>query len=145
MTLKWIDRGVALLLGLGCTMIVATGLMMRGDAGVIPAIAGSLGIFACLGVGITTCKRAGDDAPPTPLPIYRFSIWGLCVLGLMVLMVSVGTIVALLLFLLASLRLLAGLGWRQAISIAVVFTALIYLVFAQLLGVPLPTGQLSFT
>lgn len=46
MTLDAIDRGVVLLVGALCAAVVITGLGMRGDAGIFPVIAGTLGVLA---------------------------------------------------------------------------------------------------
>ena len=143
MTLDSIDRGVALLLGALCAAVVVTGLGMRGDAGVFPVIAGTLGGLACLGIALGTLRRRAPDAPPPPLAYQRFAVWCLCVLGLLLLMLSAGTFIALPLFLLASLRWLGQLRWSMALTVSVAFSALIYAVFVHLLSVPLPGGWLT--
>ncbi|PAU74818.1 tripartite tricarboxylate transporter TctB family protein [Halomonas salipaludis] len=143
MTLNTIDRGVALLLGALCAAVVVTGLGMRGDAGVFPVVAGALGGLACLGIALGTLRRRAPDEPPPPLAYQRFAVWCLCVLGLLLLMLSAGTFIALPLFLLASLRRLGQLRWPLALTISVVFSALIYVVFVYLLSVPLPGGWLT--
>lgn len=143
MTLDTIDRCVAVLVGALCAAAVVTGLAMRGDAGVFPVIAGTLGLLACAGILLCTMRgRIPDESPPA-LPWPRFLVWCLCVLGLLGLMVTAGTFVALPLFLLASLRWLGHLRWPAALVIALAFSAVIYVVFVYLLSVPLPAGWLA--
>lgn len=142
MSIDVIDRGVAVLVGVLCMVVIVTGLGMRGDAGIFPVIAGTLGLLACVGIALGTLRgRAPDESPPA-LPWRRFLVWCLCMLGLLGLIVTVGTFVALPLFLLASLRWLGHLRWLAALVIAVAFSALIYIVFVNLLSVPLPTSRL---
>ncbi|GGX95576.1 hypothetical protein GCM10007160_23970 [Litchfieldella qijiaojingensis] len=143
MTLVKIDRGVALLFGVAFAAVIATGLGMRGDAGVFPAIAGSLGIIACIGLALGTLRSNPSDEPSAPLEVRRLLIICLCVLGLLVLMVTAGTFIALPLFLFAGLRWLARLRWLTSLLISLGFTAMIYLIFVQLLAVPLPSGWLT--
>lgn len=143
MTLDTIDRSVAVLVGAFCAAAVITGLGMRGDAGVFPVIAGTLGLLASAGIALGTLRgRAPDDLPPS-LPWPRFLLWCLFVLGLLGLMVTAGASVALPLFLMASLRWLGHLRWPAALAIAVAFSAVIYVVFVYLLSVPLPAGWLA--
>lgn len=143
MTLDTIDRGVALLIGALCAVAVITGLGMRGDAGVFAVIAGTVGGLACAGIVLGTLRRRTPDELPPPLAWQRFTVWCLCVLGLLGLMMTAGTFVALPLFLLASLRWLGHLRWPAALAIAVAFSAVIYVVFVYLLSVPLPAGWLA--
>jgi len=143
MTLDTIDRGVAMLVGILCAAVVVVGLGMRGDAGLFPAIAATLGLLACIGIGLDTLRSRRPDELPPSLPWHRFTIWCLCVLGLLGVMVVVGTFVALPLFLLASLRWLGHLRWAAALVIAMAFSILIYIVFVYLLAVPLPAGWLT--
>src|SRR6056297_663668 len=142
MTLDTIDRGVAMLMGVLCGVVVVVGLGMRGDAGLFPAIAGTLGLLACLGIVLDTLRSRPPDELPPPLSWQRFTVWSLCILGLLGLMVTVGTFVALPLFLLTSLRWLGHLRWAAALIIAIAFSVLIYVVFVHLLTVPLPAGWL---
>jgi hypothetical protein len=143
MTLDSIDRGVAMLVGVLCVVVVVAGLGMRGDSGLFPVIAGTLGLLACVGIGLDTLRSRPPDELPPPLARQRFAVWCLCILGLLGLMVTAGTFVALPLFLLASMRWLGHLRWAAAMAIAIVFSALIYVVFAYLLAVPLPAGWLA--
>lgn len=143
MTLDTIDRCVAVLVGAICAAAVVMGLGMRGDAGVFPVIAGTLGVLACTGIVLGTLRRRIPDELPPPLAWQRFTVWCLCVLGLLGLMIMAGTFVALPLFLLASLRWLGHLRWPAALAIAVAFSAVIYGVFVYLLSVPLPAGWLA--
>ncbi|MFM9269742.1 tripartite tricarboxylate transporter TctB family protein [Halomonas elongata] len=143
MTLDTIDRCVAVLVGALCAAAVVTGLAMRGDAGVFPVIAGTLGLLACAGIVLWTLRGRTPDESPPALPWSRFLVWCLCVLGLLGLMVTAGTFVALPLFLLASLRWLGHLRWPVALVIALAFSAVIYVVFVYLLSVPLPAGWLA--
>ncbi|WP_163576148.1 tripartite tricarboxylate transporter TctB family protein [Halomonas faecis] len=143
MTLDTIDRCVAVLVGAMCAAAVVMGLGMRGDAGVFPVIAGTLGVLACAGIVLGTLRRRIPDELPSPLAWQRFTVWCLCVLGLLGLMIMAGTFVALPLFLLASLRWLGHLRWPAALAIAVAFSAVIYGVFVYLLSVPLPAGWLA--
>lgn len=140
MTLDTTDRCVAMLVGTLCAAVVVTGLGMRGDAGIFPVIAGTLGLLACAGIILGTLRSRAPDAPPPALPWPRFLVWCLCVLGLLGLMMMAGTFVALPLFLMVSLRWLGHLRWPAALVIAVAFSAVIYVVFVYLLSVPLPTG-----
>ncbi|MBB3139350.1 tripartite tricarboxylate transporter TctB family protein [Halomonas organivorans] len=142
MSIDAIDRCVAVLVGGFCAAAIVTGLGMRGDAGIFPVIAGTLGLLSCAGIALGSLRGRAPDEPPAALPWRRFLCWCLCVLGLLGLMVTVGTFVALPLFLLASLRWLGRLRWPAALVIAVAFSALIYVVFVYLLSVPLPTNRL---
>ncbi|MFG6177832.1 tripartite tricarboxylate transporter TctB family protein [Halomonas sp. THAF12] len=142
MTLDTINRCVAVLVGALCAAAVVTGLAMRGDAGIFPVIAGTLGLLACAGIALGSLRDRAPDESPAALPWPRFLFWCLCVLGMLGLMVTVGTFVALPLFLLASLRWLGRLRWPAALVIALAFSALIYVVFVYLLSVPLPTNRL---
>lgn len=142
MSINAIDRCVAVAVGGFCAAVVVTGLGMRGDAGIFPVIAGALGLLACAGIALGSLRGHAPDESPPALPWGRFLIWCLCVLGLLVLMVTIGTFVALPLFLLASLRLMGHLRWTAALVIAVAFSALIYVVFVYLLSVPLPMSRL---
>tara|TARA_R110001606_G_scaffold379752_1_gene539954 strand:- start:403 stop:837 length:435 start_codon:yes stop_codon:yes gene_type:complete len=144
MTLDTIDRGVALLVGVICAVVVVTGLGMRGDAGVFPVIAGMLGVLACVGIGFDTLRGRSPDEMPKPLAWQRFAVWCLCVMGLLGLMITAGTFIALPLFLLVSLRWLGNLRWLAALTITLAFSALIFAVFVYLLAVPLPSGLLTY-
>lgn len=142
MPLNKIDPTLAVLIGALCAGVVWIGLGMRGDAGVFPVIAGSLGGLACLGIGINSFRRKRPDESQPPIAWQRFTLWCLCVLGLLGLMISVGTFVALVVFLLVSLCCLSDLRWPAALILAVSFSSLIYAVFVHLLAVPLPSGGL---
>jgi putative tricarboxylic transport membrane protein len=54
-----------------------------------------------------------------------------------------GYILATPLFLVAAMAILGERHWGRAIVIAVLFTAIFYLIFAQALGVRLPVGPLT--
>lgn len=145
MNLYTINRGVSLLMGLMCASVVVSGLGMRGDAGVFPVIAGSLGVLASAAIGLGTLRSGHtDDSSDSPALDYpRLALWTLCIAGLLGLMVTAGTFVALPLFLLLSMRWLAHLRWLAALIVALAFTGLIYAVFVYLLDVPLPAGWLA--
>lgn len=139
MTLNAIDRFVAVLIGVLCTAVMISGMSMRGDAGVFPIVSGALGLLACLSVAVHTfISTSIPDEPEPPMPWQRFFLWCTCLLGLMGLLVTAGSFIAIPLFLLASLRWLAQLKWRWSIIITLAFSAMIYLVFVYLLSVPLP-------
>lgn len=140
-----IDRGVSLLMGLLCATVVVSGLGMRGDAGIFPAIAGSLGVLASVAIGLCSLRsgRDAEDRASPALNYRRLALWSLCIAGLLGVMATAGTFVALPLFLLFSMRWLAHLRWLAALVIALTFTGLIYAVFVYLLNVPLPAGWLA--
>lgn len=143
MTLENIDRGVSVLMGAVCTAVVISGLNMGGDAGVFPVIAGSLGILACLILGVGALLRHTPEPAPARLSRSRLTVWCLCLIGLMLMMPIAGTFATLPLFMVITLRVLAGLRWRVLLLIALGFTTAIYVIFQRLLDVPLPAGLLG--
>lgn len=143
MTLKAVDRSIALAMGTLCLVVALTGIGMRGDSGIFPVIASTLGGLACLGIGISTFQHQRPKEIPPSIEWRRFLLWFICIIALLLMMVTFGTFIALNIFLLASLCYLSNLRWPIAFVIALSFSALIYIVFVYLLSVPLPSGLLA--
>ena len=143
MALKAVDRSIALIVGTLCVVVALMGIGMRGDSGILPVIASTLGGLACLGIGISTFQHQRPKEAAPSIKWRRFLIWLTCVIALLLMMMTLGTFIALNIFLLASLCCLSNLRWPIALLIALSFSVLIYIVFVYLLSIPLPSGLLA--
>lgn len=143
MALNAVDRCIVVIIGTLCLGVALTGIEMRGDAGIFPVIASTLGSLACLGIGISTFRHQHSKEILPSIEWRRFLLWFTCIIALLLMMVTVGTFIALNVFLLASLCCLSNLRWPIALVIALSFSALIYIVFVYFLSVPLPRGLLA--
>jgi len=104
--------------------IVAGGLILSGIGIVAEAWTGRAG--------------AGDAAPMRPLPVLALAA---IIAGFALAMDPLGFHIAAILALIATVRLFGG-GWITALVFAPVATALLHLVFYNVLRVPLPWGLL---
>lgn len=126
-------RLLAIFLALLALLLVVGGLVPRGGAapqGKRPALAGGEGL--------------GEDAPTGEEISHTFLLgtMGLSTLYVILLPLA-GYLILTPLFLLAVIRFLGKRSWIQNVATALLLTAALYLLFARVLGVPLPAGILS--
>lgn len=88
-------------------------------------------------------SEGGDDEAGFPASALRAWALILAVLGLAALWNPLGFLIAMPLFLVAALWIMGGREVWSIITIALLFTVIVYLVFAQLLGVRIPVGPFT--
>lgn len=88
-------------------------------------------------------SEGGEDEADFPASALR--AWSLivAVLGLAALWNPLGFLIAMPLFLVSALWIMGGRNVSSIIVTAVLFTGLVYVIFAQVLGVRIPVGPLT--
>ena len=84
-----------------------------------------------------------EDEPGHPSSFRRAMLLALVSLLYIVTFRPLGYLIATPLYIFASLWLLEQRNWRLTVSVAIIFTATFYLIFAKLLGVWLPVGPFT--
>lgn len=103
--------------------------------GLFPAIAAGLSALCAIAAMLLRFPREGT-AEPTEWP--RLLVYGAVVLGWCAAFAPLGFAASSFLALLILLRVGEGLRWPLALGFAAITVALGWLLFARLLGVPLP-------
>jgi hypothetical protein len=88
-------------------------------------------------------SEGGDDEAGYPASAGRAWALILAVLGLATLWNPLGFLIAMPLFLIAALWIMGGREVWSIMMIALLFTGIVYLIFAQALGVRIPVGPLT--
>ncbi len=115
--------------------------------GYFPVIVGAFLVLTAAGCVIQAClarRPAGAVAPP-PASRQIGKVWTLivCLILYALAVQPVGFPIALLVFLVASMRVFGYQRWPMMLGISAVLTAVSYLTFVVWLKVPLPLGILT--
>ena len=118
------------------------GLWQAGAPG--PGLFPLLAALMLLGTSIgTAMQRPGDLGGAEPADRTRLLKHALAMAAFAIAFALLGVVPATFGFVVAVLRGIEWLRWFQALAIAAVLAALSWIVFRQLLGVPLPAGLLE--
>lgn len=149
-----VGGGIAIVLG--AVVIIASQSFPRQpnvpSPGLAPSIVGGIMALCGLGVILTWARdrkrgREVEELIPSPLSIRDQVINVLAVLAVVATYILLGDIVGfpiLMTVLLALLMIRLGAKWWVALIGAVATSVVIYLIFNDVLGVPLPTGWTPF-
>lgn len=85
-----------------------------------------------------------EDEPDHPTSKWRALIFIAGCFGFLILMESVGFLIAMPVAIIAGLWLMEYGNWLRRVLVAVIFTAVAFAVFELTLGVPLPAGPVEF-
>ena len=95
-------------------------------------------------VGAVRATDPGEDWVPRGDGVRRLAVVSGLTVALVALLNVVGMVPGTFLFLVAMMRLLDRVPWRQTLPVAAATAAFVFLVFSTWLRVPLPVGVLGF-
>lgn len=125
-------------------VVIVIATKFKGDAGVFPIALSCLLIVSCLPLIISSLKnKTQESSTDAPLNYARFFSFSALILGLFIFATIIGFFVVIPLFLFLSMRFLGNIKTATALTITLIFSVIIYLMFVVMLGIPVPQGLLE--
>lgn len=108
--------------------------------GLFPLLAAMMLLGTSIGAAIQSLQEPGDLEPADRGRLLRYAA---AISAFAIAFSLLGTVLATFGFIAGVLRGIERLGWSHALAVAALLAVLPWIVFKQLLGVPLPAGLLG--